>query len=63
VQSETIANVVETDGVSELRVEKTNHVTPWGEASRLLVDFVLGGETTDEMSWNELAELRENADL
>jgi hypothetical protein len=63
VQSETIANVVETDGVSELGVEKTNNVTPWGEASRLLVDFVLGGETTDEMSWNELAELRENADL
>jgi len=62
MKSEPITNVVETDGMGELGVEQTHDMAPRGEAAGLFVHLVLSGQTPHKMGWNELAELRENAD-
>lgn len=63
VDAQSVADIVESDGVGELREEQTDHMAPRGEGAGLLVDPVLTSELRDEMGWNELAELGEHRQL
>ncbi len=57
VVRETVADVVESDGMGELGVEQGDDVTPRAEGAGLLVDAILAGDFRNEVLGNELAKL------
>jgi hypothetical protein len=63
VQSQTIANIVEPDGVNQLRVEKGDDMAPWRIGPRPGVDAGLVGELAHQKRWNEIANLAQDAEL
>ena len=58
-----VADIVESEGVGELREEQAGHMAPRGEGAGLLINPVLAGELRDEMRGSELAELGEDGQL
>jgi hypothetical protein len=54
---ESVAGVVEADGMGELGVEQCHDVTPRTEGARLLADTVFPSDFSDEVLRNELAKL------
>ena len=55
--SESVADVVEADGMGELGIKQGHDVTPRAEGSGLLVDAMLAGDFRNEVLRNELAKL------
>jgi len=63
MMAQSVTDIIETNGMGELRVEQRHHVTPRGERPRLGFDPVLAGQLGDQVAWNQVANLRENAEL
>ena len=54
---QSVTDIVETDRVSQLRVEHGYHMTPGRERARLLIDPALFGYFADQERGNEIANL------
>jgi len=63
VVAKCIADVVEADGVGQLGVEHGHDVAPGAEGTGLKVDPVVAGQFSDKMARDEIAKLREDAEL
>ena len=63
VQAQGIAHVVETDGMSKLRVDQTDQMTPWTEGARLFVHPSLPRQFGNQMRRNQIAKLSQNSKL
>ena len=60
MNAQGVANVVEPDGVGELREEQAHDMAPRREGARLLFDAMLAGELGHEVGRNEIAKLGED---
>src|SRR5439155_17944754 len=63
VQRQSIANVVESQTMGQLREEQREHVTPGGVGARLLLDARLSGQLRDQVIGNVVANLTQNRQL
>ena len=63
VQAQAVADVIEPDGVGELRVEQRDDLAPRTEGTGLGLDAVLAGQCGDEMIGNEIAELAQEREF
>lgn len=63
VQPETVANVVEAQAMSQLRIDQGNHVAPWTITAGLLVDAGRPSDLRDQVGRNQIANLLEDAEL
>src|SRR3954471_20890223 len=54
-----IAQIIQRDHMGQLCVEHGHDVAPAGEGARLLVHSGFIGDTTDQESWNQVANLTE----
>ena len=54
-----IAQIIQRDHMSQLRVEHGHKVAPAGEGARLLVHSGFIGDATDQERWNQVANLTE----
>jgi hypothetical protein len=57
---ESVADVVEADGMGELGVEQGHNVTPRAEGAGLLVDTILVDDFRNEVLRNGLAKLTQH---
>ena len=55
--AQCIANIIQSNGMSELRIQKADHVAPRGESSALFIDAILGCQITNHPHRDELAKL------
>ena len=62
VQTQTVADIVEADGVRELRKEQTDDVTPRFEGAGFFRRASVAGQLRHQMSGNEIAELPEDGE-
>ena len=63
VEPQTVADIVEPNGVDQLRIEQGDHMTPRRIGPRLGVHARLPRELAHEEGWNEIANLVQNAEL
>jgi hypothetical protein len=63
VQAQTVADIVEADGVRELGEEQTDDVTPRFERAGFFLRARLAGQVRHQMSGNEIAELAKDGEL
>src|ERR1700741_5274924 len=63
VQSQCVTDVVQTDGVSQLRKEHTHYVTPRTEGSRHGIHAGLARKFRNKMRRNQVAKLSQNSEL
>jgi hypothetical protein len=63
MQSQAVADVVETDGVGQLRVEQRDHMTPRRIGSRLALHSGLSGQLGHQKRRNQIANLVQDAEL
>ena len=63
VQTQTVANIVETDRMSELGKEQTDHMTPRLERAGFFRRAGSAGQLRHQMVGNEIAELPEDGEL
>jgi pyruvate dehydrogenase complex dehydrogenase (E1) component len=63
VQSQRVTNVVQTDGVSQLRKKHADHMTPCTERARHGIHTDLARKFRNQMCWNQIAKLSENSEL
>jgi hypothetical protein len=63
VKSQRVTDVVQTDGVSQLREQHADHVTPCTEGSRHEIPAGLARKLRDQMVWNQIAKLPQNSEL
>ncbi len=54
---QTVAHVVETDGVDQLGVEQRHHMAPVGKCAGQVTDASLASQWADEVGGNEIADL------
>ena len=59
MQPQGIANVIETNAMSQLRVKQRNHVTPGTEGPGFLIRLGLASNLRDQEFRNEVANLPE----
>jgi hypothetical protein len=63
VQPQRVTDVVQTDGVSQLRKEHTDYVTPRSEGSRHGIHAGLARKFRNQMRWNQIAKLPQNSEF
>lgn len=63
MQAQRVADVVEAEAVSELRVEQTDHMAPGTERARLIFHARPSCQLRRQMRWNEVAKLPQQGDL
>ena len=63
VQPQRIANVVEAEAVSQLRIEQTDRMTPRTEGARPIRNSRLPRQMRDEMVGNQIAKLAQKREL
>jgi hypothetical protein len=63
VHPQCVTDVVQTDGVSQLRKEHTHYVTPRTEGSRHGIHAGLARKFRNQMRWNQIAKLAQNSEL
>ena len=63
VQPQRVADVVQTDGVSQLRKQHTHYVTPRAEGSRHGIHAGLARKFRNQMRWNQIAKLPQNGEF
>jgi len=63
MEAQTVADIVEPDGVREPGEEQTDDVTPRFERAGLLLRTRLASQLRDQMSGNEIAELAKDGEL
>jgi ribosomal protein S25 len=63
VQSQRVTNVVQTDGMSQLRKEHADYVTPYTEGSRHGIHAGLARKLWNQMRRNQIAKLSQNSEL
>src|SRR5271165_6219402 len=61
--SQRVTDVVQADGVGQLREEHADHMTPCTEGSRHGIHAGLARKLTDKMGRNEIAKLPQNSEL
>jgi hypothetical protein len=60
---QAIADIVETDGVRELREEQRNHMAPGTERARLVGGTGVASQLGNQVSRYEIAELTQNGEF
>src|SRR6266699_3503542 len=63
VQRQSIANVVESQTMGQLREEQCEHVTPGCVGARVFLDASLSGQLRNQVFGNEVANLTQNRQL
>src|SRR5258708_4420829 len=63
VQSQRVTDVVQTNGMSQLRKEHTHYVTPHTEGSRHGIHAGLARKFGNQMRRNQIAKLSQNSEL
>jgi len=63
MKSQCIADVVETNGVGELRINQTDQMTPRTEGASLLVHTGLLRQLRNKIRWNQIANLPQYSKL
>src|SRR5438034_6416591 len=63
VQRQSIANVVESKTMGQLREEQCEHVTPGCVGARVFLDASLSGQLRNQVFGNEVANLTQNRQL
>jgi hypothetical protein len=63
VKPQRITDVVQTDGMSQLRKEHTDYVTPRTEGSRHGIHAGLARKFPNQMRWNQIAKLPQNSEF
>jgi len=63
VQPQRVTNVVEPDGVGQLRIEQRDNVAPRTERASLLVNFGRPGQSSDKKDRDVVADLAQDAIL
>ena len=63
VKPQCVTDIVKADGVSQLREEHADHMTPCTEGSRHGIYTCLARKFTDQMGRNQIAKLPKNAEF
>lgn len=63
MMAQPVTDIVETDGMGELRVEQRHHMARCGERPRPGFDPVLARQLGDQVAGNKVANLRENTEF
>ena len=63
VQAQSVTHVIETQAVSQLRVEQTDDVAPRAKGAGVIFDAGLARQFGHQVSRNEIAKLAENGEL
>ncbi len=61
--AQVVTDIIETEGMSDLGIEKSDDMTPHAEGAGLLIETVLASELRDKLSRNELADLSQDWDF
>src|SRR5207244_10388391 len=62
VQPQGVANVIESQGVRQLRVEEADHVAPRTEGATILLHRMLAGQWRYQVIRNKIAELAQESE-
>ena len=62
MQAQGVANVVEPDGVGELRVDQADEMTPRAEAAGLFVHAGFPRQFRDQVRWNQMADVPQDGE-
>jgi len=63
VKPQRVTDILKADGVSQLREEHADHMTPCTEGSRHGIYTCLARKFTDQMRRNQIAKLPKNAEF
>lgn len=63
MEVEGVADVIEPDGMGELRVQQGDHLTPWAEGPGLFIDPMLASQPGDQVIGDKVAELAEDGEF
>jgi hypothetical protein len=63
VKPQRVTDVVQTDGMSQLRKEHTHYVTPRAEGSCHGIHAGLSRKFRNQMRWNQIAKLSQNSEF
>jgi hypothetical protein len=63
MMAQPVTDIVETDGMGELRVEQRHHMARCGERPRPGFDPVLARQLGNQVAGNKVANLRENTEF
>ena len=63
VQTQGVADVIESEAVGELGIKQTDDVTPRTESAGLIIHAGLAGQSRHQMRWNEVAKLAQQREF
>ena len=63
IEPEPVTDIIEAQAMRQLGVDQGNHMAPRAEGAGLLVDAGLSRQAGNQMRWNEIANLLEDAEL
>jgi len=61
IQAQRIADIVQSQGVRQLRIDQTEYVTPWLEGAALGFGIVLSCQSAHQMVGNQIAQLSQES--